>query len=65
MTISIDELSRLAGEDYRAKDEAKRKRQEAREALRQTKAEPGRARPGHSEPAGVRGRGSRLGWYAP
>lgn len=61
MTISIDELSRLAGEDYRRKDEAEEKRRAAREAREKPKAEPGRARPGH----GVvnMSNGSRLGWW--
>jgi hypothetical protein len=39
VTISIDELSSLAGEEYRAKDEAERKRREARKARERTKDE--------------------------
>jgi hypothetical protein len=44
MTISIDELSRMAGERWAREDEKKRCRPGPD---RKPKSEPGRARPGH------------------
>ncbi len=47
MTISIDELSRLAGEDYRRKDEVKNRARVSNDPFKRPKTEPGRARPNH------------------
>jgi hypothetical protein len=56
VTISIDELSRLAGEDYRRKDEAKDKARASSDPFKKPKTEPGRARPNHGSGTSARRR---------